>query len=510
MGKRKRKDIRLPSEIIGINKRMCIACTACAITCTKVTNISVLKLSQPDEKVVKPKKNTFNESGCINCGQCTLMCPTSAINSRKDIGMVEEAKSNNKFMVAMFAPAIKGTLGEEFNNKIGTDVSKKLSTSARLLGFSKVFETDFGADLTIMEESFELYNKIKNNEKLPMFTSCCPAWITWAEKFKRELLPMISKTKSPQQMMGAIIKTYFAQKNNLKPEDIFLCSIKPCTAKKFEAEREGMGRNGYKDVDCVLTVREYGELLKMKGINLNDIPEEESDNLLGEYSGAGVIFGGSGGVLRAALRTLAYYFGEKNLDPAINIDLVKSIRFPGVLEVSYTVNNMVFLGAAVSGISNLVNFLNSDEWKKYHFIEVMACPGGCINGGGTPKILKKGKIKEEFCISCGTCIENCPVRAIEWNNNGFAEVISPKCVGCTLCSNLCRSNAAFMELYDKSTGKVLAEDYKDLRRGVLNNIDKGSKIRLSHENSEILELYKTFLGEVFGEKSKSLLYIEYK
>ncbi|GAB6169803.1 hypothetical protein JCM1393_22630 [Clostridium carnis] len=509
MGKRRKKNIRQAQELIRINRKKCIACTACAINCTKITNISVLKLSQPDMKVIKPKKDTFNDSGCIYCGQCTLICPTSAIDIREDINEIDNAIASNKYIVATFAPAVKATLGEEFGLEIGTNVNEKLATSARLLGANKVFQTDFGADMTVVEEAKELYDKINNKEALPMFTSCCPAWVKWAERFRRELLPNISTCKSPQQMVGTLIKTYFAEKNNIPKENIFVISIKPCTAKKFEAEKLEFSKNGYKDIDVVLTVREYAKLLNIKGINIKDIPSEEFDNLMGENTGSGAIFGSNTGVLRSTLRSVGYYFKDANLSNLINIKPVDLVGFDGVKVIEYSINNLTIKGAAVNVISNLINFLDSEKWKDYDFIEVMACPGGCINGGGTPKVMKKSKVKENFCVSCGTCIENCPTTALKFNTKGVAAVDKDKCVGCKLCSNLCRSNAISMEFYDKSNYTLLTESYIDLRKKVLNEIDEKSEIRVSNENPEVKEVYDNYLGEIGGSKALELLHTKF-
>lgn len=499
----------LNDELISINKKKCIACTACATNCTKITYISVLKLSNPDRKVIMPKKNTFDASNCIYCGQCTLACPTGAITAKNSTPEVTLALTEKKFMVAIFAPSLKATLGEEFDLPVGTDVSNKLATSARKLGFNKVFETDFGADLTVVEEAKELFDRINSNGIFPLFSSCCPAWIKWIERFRPELMPHVSSCKSPQQMIGASIKTYFANKNNIDPKNIFVTSIKPCTAKKFEANRAGMGRDGYKDIDAVLTVREYSKFLKEKSIDIKELAPQNTDNLLGEYSGAGVLFGGTGGVLRAALRTLAYYFKDKSMDNMKDIQLNNLPGFSGVKVLDYKINDLVIKTAAISGLSNLINFLDNGNWKDYHFIEVMNCPGGCINGGGTPKVIKKSSVNSTFCISCGLCIENCPVGAIEFDSGNIAKVNQTKCVGCGLCTNICRTNAPTLTFFNKNNTK-LTSSYINLRANVLNNIDSNSPIRFSHENKELKNFYSSYAGEIGGAKAKELLHIEYK
>ncbi|MDU1313774.1 [FeFe] hydrogenase, group A [Clostridium septicum] len=507
--KKSKKLIRQPNELISIDRKKCIACTACAINCTKLTNISVLKLNNPNKKYTIPKERNFNNSGCIYCGQCTLLCPTGSIDAENSTNKIIAAKESNKYMVAIFAPSVKATLGEEFNLPIGTNVSEKLVPSAKALGFKKVFTTDFGADLTVVEEAKELFKRITRAGVLPMFTSCCPSWIKWVERFKPELLPCISTCKSPQQMIGATIKTYFAKIKGIPPENIFIASIKPCTSKKFEAKRPGMGRNNYFDIDAVLTVREYAKFLKENSIDINTLKPENPDTLLGEYSGAGNLFGSSGGVLKSTLRTLYYYFNNKNPDLTNNINLVDLNGFPGVKVVNYNINGSIIKTAAISGISNLIKFLDSGLWINYHFIEVMACPGGCINGGGTPKVSKKDRVNEKLCISCGTCINNCPVNAINFNSKNIAEISINKCVGCTLCSNLCRSNAISVDYYDKSTNSLLETNYIALRKFVLEEIDLKSEIRFSHENKDIQTLYNLYLGEVGGLKAEKFLHIKY-
>ncbi|MDZ4993358.1 ferredoxin [Clostridium perfringens] len=509
--KKIKRHIRENKEVIYVRPRRCIACTACALTCAKSTKISVLRLSLPDKKVIVPKKDTFDNSNCIYCGQCTLFCPTGAIDSDNPEEKVLAAKEANKYMVAIFAPSVRATLGEEFNLPIGTDVSPKLATSARLAGFNKVFETDFGADLTIVEEAHELLERIKNNGILPMFTSCCPAWINWVERFRRDLLPHISTCKSPQQMIGATIKTYFAEKNNLAPENIFVTSIKPCTAKKFEATRNGMGRNNYSDINAVFTVREYANFLKEKGININNIPSTEPDDFLDTTTAGGAIFGSSGGLLRSALRTLLYYLKEtpEEIEKVANIRLTDLEGFSGVKVINYKTKDLTLKTAAVSGISNLIKFLDSGLWKDYQFIEVMACSGGCVNGGGAPKVKKEVNINEKLCISCGTCIDNCPAGALEFNSKKVSSVSRDRCVRCTLCSNLCRSNAISMDYYDKSTNTKLERNYIDLRKEVLENIDKTLPVKYSHENKDIKELYKSYLGNIGGSKAEDLLHIKY-
>jgi len=508
MGKSKKLTRIKEDNIIQINKKKCIGCTACAFTCAQETKISVLKAVDNGRLTVNPKQGAFGASGCIYCGQCTFTCPTTAINVRNDVVLVKEALNSGKYLILTAAPAVKATLGEEFNLPIGTNVGGKIAPSAKKLGFQNVFDTDFGADMTVIEEGNELIKRIANKENLPMFTSCCPAWVRYAELFHPEILKNISTSKSPQQMMGASIKTYFADTYNVLPTNIFTVSIKPCTAKKYEAQRDEMGRNEYKDIDVVLTVREYAQLLKEKGIDITAIADERPDSFMGEYTGAAVIFGASGGVMQATLRTVMNYL-KGNVSEAENIEFNKADGYEDIKEATVNLSGNKYKVAIVNGLKEIEKFLSSGKWKEYLFIEVMACNGGCINGGGTPRIEKKSQIDENLCITCGTCIENCPVTAIEYNVRGRAEVQKEKCVGCKLCSNICRAMAIKMQYYDKSTNKPLEKDYIRLRTNVLKNIDKGSAIRISDENENLQNMYKNYMGEPDGEKANSLLHTNY-
>lgn len=509
MGKTKRYRRQGKDDVIEIKRKRCIGCTGCAITCTKRTRISVIKAVDEGKKTVVPKKLTFKNTGCIYCGQCTLTCPTGAIDGRNDIEKVKEALSLGKYIVGTTAPSVKATLGEEFKMPIGTDVEGLIISSAKRLGFKKIFFTDFAADMTVVEEGTEFIKRLALKEKLPLFTSCCPAWVRWVELYHPEILEYLSTAKSPQQMMGAAIKTYFAEKMNLSPKDIFTVSIKPCTAKKYEADRDNMGREGYKDIDAVLTTREYAKLLKEKGIDITTLTKEKPDILMGDSTGAAVIFGNSSGVMEAVLRSVAYYLKESQ-DTVNNVKFRKIDGYTRIKESSIVLSGQEIKLAVVSGIEEMDKFINSEKWKEYTFIEVMACPGGCINGGGAPKIEKKSKVDEKLCIACGTCIDNCPVGALEFNAKGYAETTKNMCVGCTLCSNLCRSGAIYMELYDKATGERLKEDYIDIRSRVLIKLDKDDNIRISAENPELQKMYVDYMGDPEGEKAKSLLHTYYE
>ncbi len=507
--KKSKKLTRVQEDnIIQINKKKCIGCTACAFTCAQETKISVLKAVDNGRWTIEPKKGTFGASGCIYCGQCTLDCPTTAINVRNDLALVKEALNSKKYLILTAAAAVKSTLGEEFDLQIGTNVAGKIAPSAKKIGFQNVFDTDFGADMTVIEESTELIKRIANKENLPMFTSCCPAWVRYAELFKPNILKNISTSKSPQQMMGASIKTYFADTYNILPTNIFVVAVKPCTAKKYEAQRDEMGREDYKDIDVVLTIREYSQLLKENGIDITAIPDEKSDLFMGEYTGAAVIFGASGGVMQATLRTVNNYLkGDVATIENIKFNLIDGYK--DIKEATVTLGGKTYKVAIVNGLKEIEKFLNGDKWKEYLFIEVMACTGGCINGGETPIIQKKSEINENLCIACGTCIENCPVGAISYNVRGRAEVQKDKCVGCKLCSNICRAMAIKMLYYDKSIDKPLEENYINLRVNILKNIDKGSKTRISDENKNLQNMYKNYMGEPDGEKANTLLHTSY-
>lgn len=505
-----KRQITEGNEILRINKKLCIGCTACAFTCSRRTNISVLKAVDNGKRTVSPKEVTFQNSGCIYCGQCTLMCPTTAIDTTTEqIDKVKQAMAEGKYMIAISAPAVKATLWEEFGKPIGTDAKGYFEASARKLGFKKVFDTEFGADVTVVEESTELIKRLSLNENLPLFTSCCPAWVRWVELFKNDIMKNISTVKSPQQIMGAIIKTYYAEKMSLNPKDIFTVAVKPCTAKIYEKDRKNMGRDEYKDIDAVLTVRQYSSLLKEKDIDLNNLTPEGPDTILGEYTGGAVIFGQSSGVGVASLRGAAYYLKD-DVSKVNNMQFQDLEGFPGVKSSKVNLGGKDINVAIISGIDAASRLLNTDKWKEFQFIEVMACPGGCVNGGGTPRILKKSEVSRKLCIACGTCIQNCPVGAIDSVAGGYAKVDVARCVGCTLCSTLCRSHAIKMNYFDKANNEMLKESYITLRKNVLLNLDKSIKVSVSPENKELNEMYNTYFGEVDSAKARELLHTTYE
>ncbi|MFR4583017.1 [Fe-Fe] hydrogenase large subunit C-terminal domain-containing protein [Clostridium cadaveris] len=506
MAKSKKRTQTVEEKFIDVNKRKCIGCTACGMACTGITNISVLRSVNDMRRSIDTKKPSFEESGCIYCGQCTLICPTDAIEVRNDIKKVNEAIADGKYMIAISSPAVKAMLGEEFNLPIGSDVEGKVQASARKLGFQRVFDSDFGGDMTSIEEAQELIKRMKIEENLPMFTSACPSWVRWVELFKPDMIEHLSTSKSPQQMMGTAIKTYYADTFKILPKSIFILSIEPCTSKKYEAEKEEMGRDGYRDIDAVLTVREYAQLLRDNSIDINAMASEKSDEYMGQYSGSGTIFSYSGGNLRAVLREVSNDMEEIKVDysklqPINGLDnSVHGIAKIGSMEIRI---------AIINTIKDVERFLSKDGWKEYDFVEVTVCPGGCINGGGSPKTIKKAVIKNNSCISCGTCVEKCPSYAIQIKANKCAEVAPDKCIGCTLCQDICRTKAINITTYDKN-GEDVVENYIELRKRVIDNIDERSHMRCSDDNGEVKVMYRDYMMEPYGNKAKSLLHESYR
>ncbi|MBN1347635.1 MAG: iron hydrogenase small subunit [Phycisphaerae bacterium] len=364
----------------------CILCGRCVRICEEIQGVSAIDFIGRGSKarIGTAFDEGMNISSCVNCGQCVVACPTGALRTKSHIERVMNALDDpDLFVVVQHAPAISVTIAEEFGLKQGTDICGQMTAALRQLGFDRVFETSFSADLTIMEEASELVHRVKNNEPLPMMTSCSPGWIKYVEQFHPDFIPNISTCKSPQQMMGAMIKSYFAQREGLDPSKIFTVSIMPCTAKKFEAERPEFIRDGTPDIDAVLVTRELARIIRMRGIDLGSITPEQADTPFGERSTAGKIFGASGGVMEAAIRTAHYLITGKELK---NLT-VKAIRgLEGVKEAHLNIDGLVIGVAAVSGLANAGRLLNEIRQgrRDLHFIEVMTCPGGCIAGGGQP------------------------------------------------------------------------------------------------------------------------------
>ena len=432
----------------------CILCGRCVERCKNAHGLGILGFEKRGfNTIVAPAENrSFVNSPCILCGQCVTVCPTGALTEVSEIEKVDEAMKAGKYVVVQTAPAVRAAIGEEFGDKIGTLATGKMVAALRRLGFKKVFDTNFGADLTIMEEATELLGRIKENGTLPLITSCSPGWINYCEYNYGDLIPHLSSCKSPHEMFGAILKTYYAEKNGIKPEDMFVVSIMPCTAKKYEAQRPEMQNDGLRDVDAVLTTRELGKLIRRAGIIWKKLPDEEFDNdVVGDYTGAGVIFGATGGVMEAALRTAVTVVTGK--EPA-KAEFTEVRGLKGIKEASYNLNGTEINVAVAHGMKNAKVLL--DEIRagksKYQFIEIMGCPGGCVAGGGQP-----------FVKPC------------------------------------------FLPDEDDD----ILDTYRDKRAAALYKEDEMRPERMSHNNPQIKELYDNFLGKPNSHKAHELLHTTY-
>lgn len=433
----------------------CILCGRCIARCANAHGLSVLGFERRGfNTIVAPAENrSFKDSPCILCGQCTTVCPTGALMEVSEIDKVDEAFRAGKHVVVQVAPAVRASLGEEFGMKIGTPVTGKMIAALRRLGFERCYDVNFGADLTIMEEGTELLHRLSEGGTLPMITSCSPGWVNYAEYYYGDLLDHLSSCKSPHQMQGAIIKSYWSKQKGYDPKDVFVVSIMPCTAKKFEKERPEMEVDGIRDVDAVLTTRELGRLIKRSGINFNRLPEEQWDqDIMGEYTGAGVIFGVTGGVMEAALRTVYYKLTGKEYGK-IEFTEVRG-HDAGIREASLDINGTVVNVAIASGMKSAKVLLDEirEGKSKYQFIEIMGCPGGCINGGG------QSYVKPCF-------------------------------------------------LPDEEDD--ILDTYKEKRAKALYSEDERQVIRQSHNNKQIQELYEKFLGEPNSHLAHELLHTSY-
>ena len=376
-------DCSAPHMIRDNNK--CVLCRRCVAAC-KAQHVAVIGANDRgiDTNVGTAFELGLSKVGCVSCGQCIVNCPTGALREKDDTDKVFAALNDpTKTVIVQTAPAVRAALGEEFGLPIGTGVQGKMVAALHRLGFTKVFDTDVAADLTIMEEGTEFIDRVKNGGKLPLITSCSPGWIKFCETYHPQMLENLSSCKSPQQMFGAVIKTWYAQKNGLKPEDIVSVSVMPCTAKKFEIGRAGENAAGVPDVDISITTRELARMIKRARIDFNALPDEEFDNPLGVSTGAAVIFGATGGVMEAALRTVAEVLEGKTLE---NIDFHEVRGTQPIKEATVKVAGMDVNICVASGLDAAHQVLTAVEngEKNYHFIEIMCCPGGCVNGGGQP------------------------------------------------------------------------------------------------------------------------------
>lgn len=425
----------------------CILCRRCVAAC-QAQHISVIGANARgfDTHIGSAFERPLDSVACVSCGQCIVNCPTGAIYEKDDTAKVLEAINDpEKFVVVHTAPSIRVTLGECFGMHIGTNVQGKMVAALRRLGFDKVFDTDFGADLTIVEEANEFLGRVQNGGVLPMITSCSPGWIKYCEHYYPDMLDHLSTCKSPQQMSGAIIKTWYAEKMGIDPKDIVVVGIMPCTAKKFETKRNDQAASGYPDVDYSLTIRELGRMIESAGIYFKHLPDEEFDNPLGDSTGAAVIFGATGGVMEAALRTAVEKLSGEELK---SLDFTEVRGTDGIKEASYTVNGMEVKVCVVSGLANANTIMEKvkNGTADYHFIEIMGCPGGCVNGGGQP-------------------IQHAVVR-------NFV-------------------------------------DLKARRAAALYEADKDMPLRKSHESEAVKRLYAEFLGEPGSHKAHEVLHTSY-
>lgn len=397
-GESKKHAIDISSSSMERDPAKCILCGRCVRVCEEIQKIGAIDFTNRgfQTSVTTPFNKGLSISDCILCGQCILVCPTAALREKSSMKEVTNALNNKKkYTIVQVAPAIRATIGEEYNLPLGSNVTGQLVTALRRIGFKKVFDTNFGADLTIIEEATEFISRVSENKTLPMFTSCCPGWVKYIEQTKPNLLGHVSSCKSPHEMEGAILKSYYAKKMGIDPKDIFVVSIMPCTVKKFESHRPELSNNFNQDVDAVLTSRELVRLFKVSGIEFGDLPEDKFDDPLGESTGAAALFGTSGGVMEAALRTAYFKLTGSNLE---NLEMKEIRGKDGIKEASIKINDLEVNVAVVNGIGHIAKIFDQIEKgeSKYHLIEVMACPGGCINGGGQPIHQKPEKLKKRI------------------------------------------------------------------------------------------------------------------
>ena len=397
-GERKEYQVDDLSPSIVKDPNKCILCRRCVAVCKKVQKIGAIDCGNRgfDSSISTTYNKSLKDTNCVYCGQCIEACPTSALREKDNTDEVwAKLKDPEVHVVVQPAPSVRVALGEEFKMPIGTNVTGKMVTALKRLGFDKVFDTNTGADFTIMEEANEFVERFKENDNIPMITSCCPAWVRYIEINYPELVPHLSSCKSPHQMLGALIKTYYAKKENVSPEKIFVVSVMPCIAKKYERQRKELSNNGLSDVDCVITTRELARMIKYANIRFEDLEDSEFDNPLGISTGAGAIFGTTGGVMEAALRTAQDVLTGKDFDK-IDFEQVRGEK--GIKKATVNINGKDIKVVAASGLGNAQKIMEEIKSGKadYQFVEIMACPGGCIMGGGQP--IKNSRTRAKFDV----------------------------------------------------------------------------------------------------------------
>lgn len=447
-GERKELEIDNYSPSIVRNPNKCILCRRCIAVCKNIQKVGAIDCGNRgfDSNISTSYNNSLKDTNCVYCGQCIQACPTSALREKENIDDVwVKLHDPDVHVIVQTAPAVRVALGEEFGMEIGTNVTGKMVTALKRLGFDKVFDTNTAADFTIMEEASEFIERFRNNEHIPMITSCCPAWVRYIEINYPELVKHLSSCKSPHEMLGGLIKSYYAKKEKIDPEKIFVVSVMPCVAKKYERQRKELSNNGLFDVDCVITTRELAKMIKYVNIKFNSLENSEFDTPLGESTGAAAIFGTTGGVMEAALRTAQDILTGKELE---KIEFEKVRGEEGIKKATLNIDNKEIKVVTVSGLKNAQKIMGEIKSGRadYQFVEIMACPGGCVMGGGQP-------------------------------------------------------------IKDSQTHAQI--DIRKLRAEALYSIDEKTKIRKSHKNPVLMKVYEEFLEEPGSYRAEKLLHTTY-